>query len=66
MSTMIRVVTRKPRFADSNLANPAETEVESTKDIDHDNFDDRKWLANHCWWAMRSSRSVTTYPIKEA
>lgn len=67
MSTMIRVVTRKPKFADSHVANVAETEIEAVKDIDHDNDADRRWLAKHCWWAMRSGRSVTTYPFpKEA
>lgn len=65
MSTMIRVVTRKPKFADSNLANAAETEIENIRDIDHDDDSDRRWLAKHSWWALRSGRSVTTYPVKE-
>jgi len=36
---------------------------ESTKRIDHDNSSDRKWLATHCFWALRNDRKVTTYPL---
>lgn len=32
------------------------------KIIDHGNFYDRKWLAKHCWWAMRNNQQVTTKP----
>lgn len=30
--------------------------------IDHDDFEDRKWLGKHCFWAMRNGRSVETSP----
>ena len=38
--------------------------LEKSKIIDHGDFHDRKWLAKHCWWAMRNGRTVTTYPAK--
>lgn len=36
---------------------------ESQKVIDYGNSNDRKWLANHCMWAMNNRRSVTTFPV---
>lgn len=66
MSCLVRVVTRKPKFANSNMADSTQLEIENTRDIDHDNPEDRRWLGKHCFWAMRSSRSVTTYPIQGA
>ena len=38
-------------------------EIES-KNIDHNSYDDRKWLGKHCYWAVRNNRTVTTIPIK--
>lgn len=35
---------------------------EGEKIIDHDNSSDRKWLASHCFWALRNGRQVTTRP----
>lgn len=35
-------------------------EIEGRKVIDHNNFDDRKWLGKHCFWAFRNGRSVLT------
>ena len=43
---------------------PALQKLESLKDIDHDNSSDRKWLGNHCFWAMRNNRKVVTYPLE--
>lgn len=40
--------------------------IEKTKLIDHNNYHDRRWLAKHCWWAMRNNRMVTTYPVDKA
>jgi hypothetical protein len=37
--------------------------VESSKDIDHANSSDRKWLASHCFWALRNGRKVITTPL---
>jgi len=31
--------------------------------IDHGNPHDRRWLAAHAWWAMRSGVSLETMPI---
>jgi hypothetical protein len=64
MMTRIKVVTRKPKFADSNVGNAAETEIESVKDIDHEDDNDRRWLAKHTYWAMRSNHSITLYPVR--
>lgn len=36
-----------------------------TKQIDHNNTSDRKWLAKHCFWAMRNGHSVYTAPVME-
>lgn len=36
---------------------------ESTKVIDHNNSSDRKWLGNHCHWALRNARKVVTYSL---
>lgn len=36
---------------------------ESQKVIDYNNSSDRKWLANHCFWAMNNSRKVETFPV---
>lgn len=38
-------------------------EPESMKRIDHDNSSDRKWLASHCFWAMRNHRIVISTPL---
>jgi hypothetical protein len=38
---------------------------ESEKIIDHDKSSDRKWLASHCFWAMRNMRKVITWPAGE-
>lgn len=32
--------------------------------IDHDDFEDRKWLGKHCFWAMRNGKSVETRPYE--
>lgn len=34
--------------------------------IDHDNFEHRKWLGKHCFWAFRSNHQIVTYPTDEA
>ena len=36
---------------------------DQTKEIDHNDHDDRVWLGKHCFWAMRNNREVRTYPI---
>ncbi len=41
-----------------------EMPFESQKVIDHDNSSDRKWLATHCFWAMRNLRAVSVMPIQ--
>lgn len=38
-------------------------QVESSKELNQYDRDDRVWLARHCWWAMHNGRSVTTYPV---
>lgn len=48
----IRVETRNPRG-----------DVESIKDIDHDDRNDRVWLGKHCFWALRSGREIRTYAV---
>lgn len=30
--------------------------------IDQEKHDDRVWLSKHCWWAMRNSKKVSTFP----
>lgn len=65
MTCFIRVVTRKPKFTDSSFDDHTRLEIEDVRDIDHDNAEERRWLGRHCFWAMRSGRSVTTYPHSE-
>lgn len=38
----------------------------SVREIDHDDFEDRKWLGKHCFWAMRNGYSVETSPVRFA
>lgn len=35
---------------------------ESRKQIDHADSSDRKWLANHIFWAMRNNRRIEITP----
>lgn len=60
-----------PAVTNSNSAEPCLIKVTTVdiasgdykeKIIDHGNFYDRKWLAKHCWWAMRNNQQVTTKP----
>lgn len=39
------------------------TGKQSVREIDHDDFEDRKWLGKHCFWAMRNGCSVETSPV---
>lgn len=39
---------------------------QSVREIDHDDFEDRKWLGKHCFWAMRNGCSVETRPMADA
>ncbi len=34
--------------------------------IDHNEFEHRKWLGKHCYWAMRNNHSVMTEPTEAA
>lgn len=59
MKLNIMVITEyKERATDSHVF----VVNESQKVIDYNNSSDRKWLANHCMWAMNNGRSVTTFP----
>lgn len=35
---------------------------ESARTINHNNREERVWLAKHCFWAFRNNRAVVTYP----
>lgn len=59
-SIPVRVITE---WIDSHDPARVRFVEESSKIIDHADSNDRKWLGNHCFWAMRNSRRVITYPI---
>src|SRR3546814_2677020 len=50
IDSMLKVEIRTLKMTDGSL--------ESMKVIDHDKSSDRKWLATHCFWAMRNGRQV--------
>src|SRR3546814_2104695 len=54
---MLKVEIRTLKMTDGSL--------ESMKVIDHDKSSDRKWLATHCFWAMRNGRQVISTPENE-
>lgn len=61
MTIRIKVITHKlDMFASPE---PIVESYESEKIIDHASASDRKWLGNHCFWAMRNGRRVTSYPL---
>lgn len=60
---MGRVPIRVETYLYPHIA-PALRKLESLKDIDHANPSDRKWLASHCFWALRNERVVVTYPLE--
>lgn len=33
---------------------------ESSCVVDHDNYEHRKWMGRHCFWAFRNGREVRT------
>jgi len=53
----VLVATYEMEQADSN-----DLTVESTKVINYHSSSDRKWLANHCMWALHNNRGVQTEP----
>src|SRR3546814_15951953 len=57
IDSMLKVEIRTLKMTDGSL--------ESMKVIDHDKSSDRKWLATHCFWAMRNGRQVISTPENE-
>lgn len=41
-------------------------EMEQSREVDHDNPNDRKWMGRHSFWAARNGKRFTTYPFPEA
>lgn len=61
---LIKVVTRKPKFANSSLADTTQLDITDARVIDHDDPQKRDWLTKHSHWAMRSRHTVTMYPAE--
>lgn len=62
MTLPIIVETLIPAGPNAIEIGPDGYTLESYKRIDHNNSSDRKWLGNHCFWAMRNGRKIVTYP----
>lgn len=38
-------------------------DMESRREIDHNDRESRVWLGRHCYWAFRNGREIRTGPI---
>ena len=38
----------------------------STREIDHNNREQRQWLGKHCFWCFRNNHKVETQPKKSS